>query len=245
MDLFQGVAYNFRGLVLGLRTSRLLFLGILRFIIVMALAIFFSGLILFWHGELLNLVWSMPEPGWLLFMWKVTSWLFSLFLSSLACIFSYLLAQIFFCIFIMDAMSRITERIVTGVEVAPQGISPLANVLYLMGQEIPRAVIPVLAMVVLMILGFFTPFAPLVALATSLVAVTFLAWDNTDLVPARRLSPFKVRFGRFKKTLFFHLGFGLWFLVPWINIIFLSFAPVGGTLYFFETEQKEGIPTKG
>ena len=238
MELFRGIAYNVRGLVLGLRTPRLLFLGMMRFLVVVVLALFFSGLILFWHQELLNLVWTMPEPGWLLYLWKMVSWVVSLFLSGLACLFSYLVAQIFFCVFIMDSMSRITERLVTGVEVAPQGGSPAAMVFHLIKQEIPRAVIPVLAMVVLMLLGFLTPFGPAIALVSSLVAVTFLAWDNTDLVPARRLSPFKIRFGRFKRNIFFHLGFGLWFLVPWLNIVFLSFAPVGGTLYFLETEKR-------
>ncbi|MCP4117343.1 MAG: hypothetical protein GY737_18495 [Desulfobacteraceae bacterium] len=238
MDLFRGIAYNVKGLVLGLRTPRLLFLGMMRFLVVVLLALFFSGLILFWHQELLNLVWTMPEPGWLLYLWKAVSWIVSLFLSALACLFSYLVAQIFFCVFIMDTMSRITERLVTGVEVSPRGASPAGVVFHLIKQEIPRAVIPVLAMVVLMVLGFLTPFGPAVALVSSLVAVTFLAWDNTDLVPARRLSPFKTRFGLFKRNILFHLGFGLWFLVPWLNIVFLSFAPVGGTLYFLETKKR-------
>jgi CysZ protein len=36
------------------------------------------------------------------------------------------------------------------------------------------------------------------------------------------------------KTLPFHLGFGLLFLVPVLNILLLSFAPVGATLYYLE-----------
>jgi CysZ protein len=63
------------------------------------------------------------------------------------------------------------------------------------------------------------------------VTVVFLAWDNTDLVPARRMVPFQERFRFLLKTLPFHLGFGLWFLIPVLNLLFLSFAPVGGTLY--------------
>lgn len=238
MDLFRGIAYNVRGLVLGLRTPRLLFLGLLRFLVVVLLALFFSGVVLFWHQELLNLVWKMPEPGWLLYLWKLVSWVLSLFVSALACLFSYLVAQIFFCVFIMDTMSRITERLVTGDEVSSQGTSLAAMIFHLIRQEIPRAIIPVLAMVVLMALGFLTPFGPAIALVSSLVAVTFLAWDNTDLVPARRIYPFKTRFGLFKRNFMFHLGFGLWFLVPWLNIVFLSFAPVGGTLYFLEMEKR-------
>lgn len=238
MDLFKGLLFNLRGLVLGLRTPRLLLLGMLRFLIVVGLALVFSGMILFWHQEVLNFVWTMPEPGLMLFLWKVVSWMLSVFLAGVACLFSYLVAQIFFCVFLMDTMSRITERMVTGVETGPRHISVLTMVGHLLLQEIPRAFIPLAAMVVLMTLGWLTPFGPAIAIVSSLVATTFLAWDNTDLVQARRLDPFRVRFSTFKRTLLFHMGFGFWFLIPWVNIIFLSFAPVGGTLYAIETKKE-------
>jgi CysZ protein len=238
MDLFKGLMFNLRGLVLGLRTPRLLLLGILRFLIVVGLALFFSGVILYWHQEVLNFVWTMPEPGFMLFLWKTVSWLLSVFLAGVACLFSYLVAQIFFCVFLMDIMSQITERMVTGGETAPRHFSAFTMVVHLLLQEIPRAFIPLAAMVVLITLGWLTPFGPAIAIVSSLVATTFLAWDNTDLVQARRLDPFRVRFARFKENLLFHMGFGLWFLIPWVNIIFLSFAPVGGTLYAIEAQKK-------
>jgi CysZ protein len=43
-----------------------------------------------------------------------------------------------------------------------------------------------------------------------------------------------MRFRFLLKTLPFHLGFGLLFLVPALNILLLSFAPVGATLYYLE-----------
>ena len=70
-------------------------------------------------------------------------------------------------------------------------------------------------------------------LSTS-AAVTFLAWDNTDLVPARRYQPFRKRFQFLIRNLPFHLGVGLLFIIPVFNILSLSFAPVGGTLYYVE-----------
>ncbi|MBW2022400.1 MAG: hypothetical protein JRI51_05955, partial [Deltaproteobacteria bacterium] len=66
-----------------------------------------------------------------------------------------------------------------------------------------------------------------------------LSWDNTDLVPARRMMPFRERFKLLLKTLPFHLGFGLPFLIPGANIVFLSFAPVGATLYHIEKEASQ------
>jgi CysZ protein len=102
-----------------------------------------------------------------------------------------------------------------------------------MRQEIPRTIIPVMISLFLM-LGGLTPVGPVLAILSSCIAAIFLAWDNTDLLPARRLFPFKERFGFLKKNILFHLGFGLPFLIPVLNLIFLSFAPVGATIYHLD-----------
>ena len=57
--------------------------------------------------------------------------------------------------------------------------------------------IPIFLMLILMIMGLFTPLGPRVALVSVLAAGAFLAWDNTDLVPARRMNSFAVRFRYF------------------------------------------------
>jgi CysZ protein len=85
-----------------------------------------------------------------------------------------------------------------------------------------------------MVLGWLTPLSPVTTIISALAAGVFLAWDNTDLIPARRLESFGGRFKFLVKNLGFHLGFGLWFLIPVLNIVFLSFAPVGATLYYIE-----------
>ena len=93
----------------------------------------------------------------------------------------------------------------------------------------------VLLTLVIMAIGWLTPLGPIMAVVSSAIAAAFLAWDNTDLIPARQLLPFGRRFRFLLKTLPFHLGFGLLFLVPFANILFLSFAPVGATLYYLDT----------
>jgi len=50
--------------------------------------------------------------------------------------------------------------------------------------------------------------------------------------------PFGERFRMLRRTLPFHLGFGLLFLIPFLNILFLSFAPVGATLYYIDQNHK-------
>ena len=234
MKLLDGITYNLRGFWLGVKTPKLLMLGLIRLAAVIIITIIFASLIFVYHREILNLIWTRPESRWLLWLWHLLSWMLSLFLVVLSSVFSYLISQILFCVIIMDTMSIITERLASGQEKEPQKMPLLSRFFYLVKQEIPRTIVPVLLSLFIMGLGWLTPLGPLFTIFSSLIAAIFLAWDNTDLVPARRLYPFKTRFKFFYKNLPFHLGFGLLFLIPIASIFFLSFSPVGATLYYVE-----------
>jgi CysZ protein len=234
MNLFSGIKYNLRGLSLGLKTPKLLLLGIIRFMVVAIITILTAGLILVYHQEILNLMWSKPESQWIIWLWYLLSWLLSVVLVGCAIVLSYLVSQILFSVFIMDLMSRITEKTVTGSILEPNKIPWWQQFLFLIKQEIPRTTVPVLLSLVLIGFSWLTPLGPIVTILSSAVTVIFLAWDNTDLIPARRMEPFKERFRRLTSTLPFHLGFGILFLIPLLNILFLSFAPVGATLYYID-----------
>ncbi len=239
ISIIKGIRYNLQGLIMGLTNPKLLLLGMLRLIVVVLLTVLCSGLVLMWHQEILNLLWTRPEAGWIVFIWKMVSWILSIFLAVISAVFAYIVAQLLFSVFVMDYMSRITEKIILGQENVSEdsNISFFRLFLYLMRQEIPRAIVPVILMLFIMGIGFLTPLGPAVAVVSSLIAIVFLAWDNTDLVPARRMLPFSKRFEFLKKNILFHVGFGLCFLIPWLNILFLSFAPVGATIYFIEKDQ--------
>ena len=237
MGFFSGIKYNIRGVSLAMRTPSLLLLGLLRFFVVFVLTLFLSGLILYWHDEILALIWKTPEGGWLIYLWNIVAWLLSILLAVLSMVISYLIAQLLFGVFIMDYMSRITEKIILGQEVSSDQGSWLGLFVYLVRQEIPRAILPVLITLVIMLAGLFTPISPVVFILSSLTAGIFLAWDNTDLVPARRMFPFRDRIQFLRQNLLFHAGFGLLFLIPWLNILFLSFAPVGATLYYLDQDR--------
>ena len=234
MNLFSGIKYNLRGLSLGVKTPKLLLLGIIRFMVVAIITILTAGLILVYHQEILNLMWSKPESQWIIWLWYLLSWLLSVVLVGCAIVLSYLVSQILFSVFIMDLMSRITEKTVTGSILEPNKIPWWQQFLFLIKQEIPRTTVPVLLSLVLIGFSWLTPLGPIVTILSSAVTVIFLAWDNTDLIPARRMEPFKERFRRLTSTLPFHLGFGILFLIPLLNILFLSFAPVGATLYYID-----------
>lgn len=234
MGLFAGLYYNLRGLWFGLRHGKLLILGLIRLGAVILLTLVLAGLILVYHQDIMNLTWERPESHWVLWLWYVASWLLTLFLVGVAAVISYLISQVLFSVLIMDLMSRITEKALTGRITQPEGLSLWKLFIHLVRQEIPRTVMPLLILVFLMVLGWLTPLGPVITVVSSGIAVIFLAWDSTDLIQARRLLPFKKRFGFLVKTIPFHLGFGLPFLIPGLNILFLSFASVGAALYYIE-----------
>jgi CysZ protein len=231
MTFFSGISYNLRGLALGVRTPKLFLLGFLRFFIL----VLFTILLCIWawayRQELIGMVWSMPAEGWLLWVWYPVSWLISLLLFMVAAFFAYVIAQITFSVIIMDAMSRITEKMFTGKVVEAEVPSRGWLFIELIKQEIPRAIIPTGVLMVVMVVGWLTPFGPIVSLLSSVLVAVFLSWDHTDLPAARRRVPFRQRIDFLLKTIPFHIGFGLLFLIPVANALFLSFAPVGATLF--------------
>jgi len=243
MSFIQGIAYNFRGLLLGIRTPRLLFWGLLRFFIVVLVTTLSAGLILVHNQDILGLIWAKPASQWLVWLWHLASWLLSLALVGLSTVISYLISQILFSVLIMDHMSRITEKMLRGEAMEPAQASMIASFLYLIGQEIPRTIVPVTLTLLLMTVGWLTPLGPVVAVLSSAMAAVFLAWDNTDLIAARQLVPFRSRLRTLMGALPFHLGFGLPLLIPGLNILLLSFAPVGAAMYEVEhgLEVREGV----
>ncbi|MFC1883885.1 EI24 domain-containing protein [Thermodesulfobacteriota bacterium] len=241
MDLLNGIAYNFRGLGLGLKTPKLFFLGLARFAAIVIVTLISAGLILTYSQEIMDLIWAKPESQWVLWLWYLISWLILIILIGVSAIISYLISQILFNVIIMDLMSRITERMITGTTTGPENVSFFKQLSYLVSQEFPRAIAPVLLVLVIMVIGLFTPLGPILAIISSGIAVIFLAWDNTDLIPARRMIPFNERFKYLRKSLLFHLGFGLPFLIPILNILLLSYAPVGATLYYLEKVDKIAV----
>jgi CysZ protein len=213
-------------------------LGLVRFAILIIITVSAAILILSNYKEILNLMWNRPESAWVVWLWDLVSWVLALVLTGISAIVGFLFAQILFSAVIMDYMSQITEKRATGQLKSPSNMPLLSYFFFLLRQEIPRAVAPVLVSLLLLILSWFTPLGPVLTILSPVAAAMFLAWDNTDLVPARRLVPLKERFAFFRQHLGFHFGFGLLFMIPVANILLLSFAPVGATLYFVEQIDK-------
>lgn len=244
MNFIAGIRYNFRGFFIGIRTPKLLFWGMLRFAVVILITLAAAAMILIYHQDIMDLIWSKPASLWVLWLWYLLSWLLSLFLIGISAIVSYLVSQILFSALIMDYMSRLTQIHVAGGITEAEPAFSLKFLVYLITQEIPRAIIPILLSLFLMIVGWLTPLGPILTVVSAALAAIFLAWDNTDLIPARRMIPFKDRFQFLLGTLPFHLGFGLPFLIPGANMLLLAFAPVGATLYQMERHGSGTNPSK-
>jgi len=251
MGFLNGLLFNLRGLKLGLTTGKLLFWGLVRFVLLVLIMAVLTGVILAYHQDLMSLLWAKPENRWFIWLWHLVSWLASLFLIGLSAIVSFILSQIFFSALVMDHMARITELQFAGTVTEPEKLPLWKGFTSIILQEIPRSVIPLIVSLLIMVFGWITPLGPFLTILSSALAIVFLSWDSTDLIPARNLVPFKKRFRFLMQTIPFHLGFGLPFLVPILNIVFLSFAPVGATLYYLEKQgrgekakQKQNL-TKG
>ena len=243
MDLLNGILYHFKGLKVALGSYKLLLLGLSRLIAVVLLMVVLTGLVLYYHSAILNLLWNRPDSAWLVWLWYLISWMLTLLLIGFSGIFAYLIAQILFSVLVMDLMSRITESVITGRVMEPEKMPLFRLFFFLIRQEIPRAILPVVALLIPAILGWVTPFGPVLTIISSVLAGIFLAWDNTDLLPARRLEPFRKRWNSLMKHILFHLGFGIPFLIPGLNVVFLSFAPVGATLYHIDRDNSSNNPS--
>ena len=239
MEFLNGLFFNLRGLKLGLTTGKLLFWGLVRFILLLLVMSLLTGLILAYHQDLMGVLWAKPESRWLVWLWHLVSWMASLFLIGLSAIVSFIISQVFFSALVMDRMARITEEHIAGAVSEPQRIPLWKSFTSIILQEIPRSIVPLILSLLILIFGWITPLGPILTILSTALAIVFLSWDNTDLIPARNLVPFKKRFGFLMRTLPFHLGFGLPFLIPVLNIVFLSFAPVGATLYYLQREGPE------
>jgi CysZ protein len=242
VSFFDGVVYNLRGLKWALRSRKLLLLGMSRFFVMVLLTVICVSVIFGHHQEIMSSIWTKPQSSWLIPIWHLLSWAVSLLLLGLSAILSYLLAQILFNAIVMDIMSQVTEKLATGQLVHTYKGSRFSVFIYLVTQEVPRTVVPVLLNLLIVVFGWLTPLGPVLTVLSPFVVIIFLAWDNTDLIPARLMIPFRDRFRFLRSTIPFHLGFGLWFLIPVLNILLLSFAPVGGTLYYLDRLKKTGGP---
>src|SRR5512136_90171 len=154
MGLLSGLLFNLRGLKLGITTGKLLFWGLVRFVLLVLIMAVLTGVILAYHQDLMRLLWPKPESRWLIWLWHLVSWLASLFLIGLSGIVSFIISQIFFSALVMDHMARITELRIAGTVTEPEKLSLWKSFTSILLQEIPRSVVPLTLSLLILVIGW-------------------------------------------------------------------------------------------
>jgi len=235
MGFFYGLWCHIEALKIFKQQKSLIFWALLRFIVLIVLFVILSTIAISYNKEVLQLFWIKPENYFLLILWYILLFLTSIVLMFVAGIISYIISQVLFGVLIADHMSILTERIITGNVTNPQ--MNLRHLIFLVKQEIPRTFIPLIITSAIMVFGWILPLGVVLVVASVLISCLFTAWDYTDLVPARALYSFKERFGIFKKEILGHLGFGLPFAIPFLNVVLFSIGPVSGTLFYLKKKK--------
>lgn len=132
---------------------------------------------------------------------------------------------------IYEVISMAVERDVTGIE--PPALSLKATLRVIFGEATKVFFIFVLSIILLLIPGF--------NVICTLFAAFLVGWDFYDYPLARRGWSFGRRL-RFVFSEFWSvLGFGLWLVIPFVQVILLPLAVAGGTLLNLEALQRERL----
>jgi len=129
-EFFKWYNVPSEGAKIRIKKPETILLGLSRLIVVVLFMVLMAGLVLYYHSDILNLLWVRPESSWLIWLWHLVSWMLTLILIGISTIFAYLIAQILFSVLIMDLMSRITEFMITGQVKEPQKI-PLWHLFFI------------------------------------------------------------------------------------------------------------------
>lgn len=234
MQLIFALKCHLDALTLVKHKKILAFLAALRFLILIAFIVIFSWVALSYNDTFLNYIWEKPSKILLTLVWYIVLIFSTIILLFAGAILAYIISQILFGILIADYMSALAEQIITGKQSEEKISFSLTYLIYLIRQEIPRTLFPLILSTSFMVFGWLLPLNFIWVILSSFLSCALMAWDYTDLVPARRSMPFKERLHMFKSNFVGHIVFGLPFLIPFVNVIFLSLAPISGTVFFLK-----------
>lgn len=132
---------------------------------------------------------------------------------------------------VYEVISMAVERDFTGVEMPGLGFKGSLRVIF--GELLKVSFIFTLSFVLILIPGF--------NVICTLVAAFLVGWDFYDYPLARRGWSFGRRFGFVLSEFWSVLGFGLWLVVPFVQVFLLPLAVAGGTLLNLEALRRERL----
>lgn len=134
---------------------------------------------------------------------------------------------------IYEIVSIAVERDFTGRE--PEGLSFLDGLRVMLIELKKVALILVLSIILLLIPGF--------NVLSTLAAAFLVGWDFFDYPLARRGWSLGRRLRFVAGEFWSVLGFGLWLIIPFVQLIMLPLAVAGGTLLNLEALERERLLT--
>ena len=177
---------------------------------------------------------TKPEDSWLML---IVYYLCKVLLYLATIIFVFVASFLFMNVIaspIYEWISIAIEREMTGADIPNQS---LKESLYVMLVELKKvALIIGISLVLLLIPGL--------NLLSTLVAAFLIGWDFFDYPLARRGWSLRRRLSFVSKEFFAVFGFGLWLVIPIVQIVLVPLAVAGGTMLNLEALKRRELLTR-
>jgi uncharacterized protein involved in cysteine biosynthesis len=177
---------------------------------------------------------SKPEDSWLML---VVYYLCKILLYLATIIFVFVASFLVMNVIaspVYEIISVAVERDITGRDIPGQS---LKEMLYVMFVELKKVSLILLISLVLLIV-------PGINLISTVVAAFLIGWDFFDYPLARRGWSFSQRADLVRSEFFSVLGFGLWLVIPVVQIVLVPLAVAGGTMLNLEALKKRELLTR-
>lgn len=182
--------------------------------------------------------------SWILFARPEDSWmLMSLYYLCKAVLYLATIIFVFIASFLVmnvvaspiyEFVSVAVERDITGKDIPNQSLKEMLAVMLVELKKV--ALILGISLVLLVIPGL--------NLISTIMAAFLIGWDFFDYPLARRGWSFRDRVLFVRKEFFAVLGFGLWLVIPVVQIVLVPLAVAGGTMLNLEALKRRELLTR-
>ncbi len=203
-------------------------LGVLAFVSGLAAFVAWSDQIFAW------VLFARPETLLPLAFWYLAKAFVALSMLVLSALLALMVVSIVAAP-LYELVSEAVEREYTGRAV--EGTGFLGSI-RLIGEEIKKAVF-------ILIVPTLFLFIPGINVLATLVAAFLIGWDFCDYPMARRGWSFRRRLQFVLRDAWAVLGFGLWLVIPFVQIFLMPLSVPGGTLLILEALEREGELVSG
>jgi CysZ protein len=185
-----------------------------------------------YNSEIMGyILFAEPEAWYLWPLWGICWLLLNLALYLLFFLTSMLLVNIIYSP-VYELVSLAVERDVMGQD--PPSLNILGNV-KVMVVEIKKVLFILIINVILL-------FIPIVNVLSILIQAFLVGWDFYDYPMARRGWTFAQRLQVAMGDFWAIMGFGLWLVIPFVQILLMPMACAGGTLLGIEKANLGNVP---